>query len=172
VKPYVVMVIVLIVAIWVMMDKLSEEPVKHQAARTTRTVVHHEVPREGVGGMVAPKAPRRGNADELINAKVWDVNEITTRFEDNEVTAESLFSPQTFFEGMIESIETNAFSGARVTLHAIAFQSSLTCDVDAEDVFGLASLHRGQTAVFVGSGARRFVGTVFLHHCKFVNPAS
>jgi hypothetical protein len=163
------MVIVLIVAIWVMMDRLSEEPVKHRAART---VVAHEVPREGVGGVVSPEAPRRGNADELSKAKVWDVNEITSHFEDNEVTAESLFSPQTFFEGMIESIETNALSGARVTVHAIAFRSSLMCDVDVEDVSGLASLHRGQTAVFVGSGARRFVGTVFLHHCKFVNPAS
>jgi len=169
VKPYVVLVIVLAVAIWVMMDKLAEQPVRHRTARVSNT---HEVPREGVGGMVTPVTPQRGVADELSNAKVWEVNQITAHFEDNEVTAESLFSPQTLFQGVIESIETNALSGARVTIDATGFRGSLMCDVEAEDVSGLASLHRGQTAVFSGSGARKFMGLVIFDHCRLVNPAS
>lgn len=94
-KPYVVLVIVLIAAIWVMMDKLAEQPVRHRTARVSNI---HEVPREGVGGMVMPVTPQRELADEQSRAKVWDVNEITAHFEDNEVTAEGLFAPQTFFE--------------------------------------------------------------------------
>ena len=46
-KPYVVLVIVLAVAIWVMMDMLSDQPVKHHPARVSNT---HEAPRDGVGG--------------------------------------------------------------------------------------------------------------------------
>jgi hypothetical protein len=119
-----------------------------------------------------PVTPQRELADEQSRAKVWDVNEITAHFEDNEGTAEGLFAPQTFFEGTIESIETNALSGARVIVDATGIRGSLMCDVEAEDVSGLASLHRGQTAVFVGSSARKFMGLVIFNHCRFVNPAS
>jgi uncharacterized Fe-S radical SAM superfamily protein PflX len=48
---------------------------------------------------------------------------------------------------------------------------SLLCDVDDEDVSSLASLHRGEADLFVGSQARKFIGTVMFNHCKFVNPA-
>src|ERR1700678_3105211 len=153
-----------------MMDKLAEQPSKHRAARVSST---HEVPRDDVGDTMKLVTPRHGVADEERDkVKVWQVNEITARFDDTEDTAESLFSPPTFFEGTIESVETNAISGARVTVHATGFPASLLCDVDAEDVSSLGGLHRGETDFFVGSGARRFLGTVIFNHCKFVNPAS
>jgi hypothetical protein len=167
-KPYVILVIVLAGAIWLMMDKLSEQAVKH---RPTQIVSAHEAPREGVGGVMTPVTPQPGLADEQSKAKIWDVNEITAHFDDNEVTAESLFWPQTFFEGTIDSVETYAISGALLTVRATVSRASLLCNVDPEDMSALAALHRGQTAVFVGSSARR-LGTVFFEHCKFVNPAS
>jgi hypothetical protein len=100
---------------------------------------------------------------------LYSVDDITSRYDDNEIKAESIFRDKpAIVWGTVSDISTGIISGATVSLSSGWGSPGFDCVVQKEQMAAFEAIHKGSLVLLMGQGGQKIMGTVFFHDCALM----